>query len=148
MRDGPRQVTVLARDEAMRRLGSVGLGRIVFTERALPAVRLASHIVDEGRIIIRSDEGAVIGNPSDIDGTVVAYEADAVDPKSHLGWTVTVTGVARVVDDPHQVARYQKMVRPWAAGDRDCTIRIGAEIVTGFELASEPSGRVPQGPQA
>lgn len=140
MGDGRRQVNALAKDEAMRRLGSVGVGRIVFTERALPAVRLANHVVDEGRIIIRSDEGTVIVNPSDADGTVVAYEADAVDPRSHLGWTVTVTGVARLIDDPRQVARYQELLSPWAAGDGDYTIRIDAELVTGFELASEPSG--------
>lgn len=139
MGDVPRQVNVLARDEAMRRLGSVKLGRIVFTERALPAVRLASHVVDDGGIIVRSGEGAVIVNPSDPGGTVVAYEADAIDPRSHLGWTVTVTGVARLVDDPHLLARYQKLVRPRAAGNRDCTIRIDADLVTGFELAAEPS---------
>jgi Pyridoxamine 5'-phosphate oxidase len=139
MGQGPRQVNALPRDEAMRRLGSVGLGRIVFTERALPAVRLASHVVDEGHVIVRSDKCAVIVSPSGADGTVVAYEADAIDPRSQAGWTVTVTGVAHLVDDPHQVARYREMAGAWAAGDGNCTIRIDAELVTGFELAGKPS---------
>lgn len=46
--------------ECMILLGSVSLGRIVFTAQALPAVRLVSHLVDGNRVIVRADASAPI----------------------------------------------------------------------------------------
>jgi hypothetical protein len=43
----------LDRGEAMRLLASV-YGRVVFTQNALPAIRPMNHLVDEGRVIIRT----------------------------------------------------------------------------------------------
>src|SRR6516165_1597587 len=39
---------------AMRLLASVDYGRVVFSLRSLPAIRPVNHLVDEGRIIIRT----------------------------------------------------------------------------------------------
>jgi hypothetical protein len=78
----------------MRLLGSVPLGRVVFTARALPAVRPVSHLVDGDYIIIRTDRNAAITSELRAEaGTVVAYEADAIDMAGHLGWSVVVVGV-------------------------------------------------------
>src|SRR5258708_36398974 len=44
----------------MRLLGSVSLGRIVFTARALPAIRPVCHLVDGDYVIIRTDSSAAI----------------------------------------------------------------------------------------
>jgi hypothetical protein len=67
-------------------------------------------------------------------GIVVAYEADAIDPASHLGWSVVITGTAHLVRDTDEVARYQPQLSPWVAGEIDQLIRIRPEIVTGFRL--------------
>ena len=40
--------------EAIRLLASVEFGRVVFTVNALPAIRPVNHLLDEGRIIIRT----------------------------------------------------------------------------------------------
>ncbi|MGC0342598.1 hypothetical protein RKD20_007632 [Streptomyces sp. SLBN-8D4] len=40
--------------EALRLLGSVSLGRIVFTRHALPTVRPVNHVLDGGDIVIRT----------------------------------------------------------------------------------------------
>jgi Pyridoxamine 5'-phosphate oxidase len=50
----------LTRREALLRLGSVSFGRVVFTHRALPAIRPVNHITDNGRVIFRTHEGADI----------------------------------------------------------------------------------------
>ena len=44
----------------MRLLGSVSLGRVVFTARALPAIRPVTHLVDGDHVIIRTDRDAAI----------------------------------------------------------------------------------------
>ena len=122
----------------MSLLGSISLGRIVFTARALPAVRPVTHLVDGDHVIIRTDRSAAItSEPRNHVGTVVAYEADAIDMTEHLGWSVIVVGVARRVIDPDEAAVYRRALRPWVSGAKDQVIAIHADMVTGFRLVAD-----------
>jgi hypothetical protein len=79
----PRKSVELDSDEALRLLGGVSLGRIVFTRQALPTIRPVNHVLDNGDVIIRTHEGAALTSYSQEAagrGVVVAYEADAIDP--------------------------------------------------------------------
>jgi hypothetical protein len=72
----------------------------------LPAIRPVNHVLLDGRIIICSHEGAaIVGVTGAPGGTVVAYEADDINPVERTGWSVVVTGLARIVDDPGEAAR-------------------------------------------
>nr|WP_055509261.1 pyridoxamine 5'-phosphate oxidase family protein [Nonomuraea pusilla] len=124
----------LSERDALRLLAGVPLGRIVFTRHALPAVRPVNHIVADGRIVIRSSSGTMLSDEVASPGAVVAFEADDLDTDLRLGWSVIVTGLAGVVEDPDQAARYKARLRPWLVGDMDQVIAIRPEIVTGFEL--------------
>ncbi|MFI1067459.1 pyridoxamine 5'-phosphate oxidase family protein, partial [Streptomyces spororaveus] len=89
-----RHMRDLDRAEALRLLSTVSLGRIVFTQHALPAVRPVNHFVSGGDIVIRIHEDGALGAlvaPADAPGVVVAYEADVIDSVTHLGWSVVVT---------------------------------------------------------
>ena len=122
----------------MRLLGSVSLGRIVFSARALPAIRPVCHLLDGDHIIIRTDRDAAITSELRADaGTVVAYEADAIDMAEHLGWSVIVVGVAHRVIDPDEAAFYCQALRPWVSGAKDQVITIHADMVTGFRLVAD-----------
>lgn len=127
----------LARAEALQLLGSVALGRIAFTLGALPAIRPANHILDQGAVVLRGHRGvdAVLRAAA---GTVVAYSADVIDPRAYVGWCVTVTGEAEMIDGPTELARYASIVRPIGADEQAYVIRIEPEIVTGFELLQRP----------
>ena len=57
MTDERRRLQELSPVRSMSLLASVPLGRIVFTARALPAVRPASHLVIDDRVIVRADSG-------------------------------------------------------------------------------------------
>jgi hypothetical protein len=104
---------------------------------AASPVMPVNHVVDDGAITIRSHEGAaIVAAASAVDGVVIAYEADTIDPDDHLGWSVIVTGLARLITDPAEIARFQAVIRPWAAGQMDFVIRIIPQIVTGFRLTS------------
>jgi hypothetical protein len=121
--------------ESMRLLGSVPLGRIVFTARALPDVRPVSHLVDDDHVIVRADSGVAITSALRAEpGTVVAYEADAIDPVDHLGWSVTVVGVAHQVTDPVAADAFRRALRHWADDANDQVISISPGTVTGFRL--------------
>src|SRR5258708_14459193 len=122
----------------MRLLGSVSLGRIVFTARVLPAIRPVTHLVDGDYVIIRTDSGAAITSELRAEaGTVVAYEADGIDVAGHRGWSVIVVGVAHRVIDMDEAAFYRRALRPWVSGAKDQVIAIHADMVTGFRLVAD-----------
>lgn len=134
----PRRMKQLDRDEALRLLGTVSLGRIVFTQHALPAVRPVNHLVDGGSIVVRLHDGGALAcllAPSDVPGVVVAYEADVIDPETHLGWSVVVTGYATPVADPEG---YASRLRPWVVQAMPRALRITPDLVTGFRLEADP----------
>ncbi|WP_128381363.1 pyridoxamine 5'-phosphate oxidase family protein [Streptomyces cavernae] len=128
--------------EALRLLSEVPLGRIVFTRHALPTIRPVNHLLDNGDVVIRTQEGTALttrAHEADDRGVVVAYEADSIDPETHLGWSVVVTGYALPVTDPADLARYRTMLTPWVTGTMDQAIRIRPELVTGIRLTSAES---------
>lgn len=152
MSDCPWKIGYVTRGEALSLLASVWLGRIVFTENAMPAVRPASHLVEEGDIIARSHDGSAVVPAADcerVPGTglvpgperemVVAYQADEIDVGSRLGWSVVVTGPARPVLDPAEIERYAALLSPWNDAEEGQLIRIHPGIVTGYRLIEKPS---------
>jgi Pyridoxamine 5'-phosphate oxidase len=135
-----RDVVELDRAEALRLLASVDHGRVVFTREALPAIRPVNHLVDDGRVIVRTRLTAKVstavrsGSTSEV---IVAYEADDLDPQQRLGWSVVVTGPAITITDPDQIARYEQLLQPWVNMTMDTVIAIESEIVTGVHIVSD-----------
>ncbi|MEU6069790.1 pyridoxamine 5'-phosphate oxidase family protein [Streptomyces sp. NPDC047082] len=133
----PRRSTELDSAEALRLLGSVPMGRIVFTRSALPTIRPVNHILDDGQIVIRTHEGAALTSHTRHNGSqgvVVAYEADMIDPDTHVGWSVVVTGFAELVTDEQDLARYREMLRPWVRQTMDQAVRIRPDLVCGIRV--------------
>jgi len=134
MTGGLRKLEELDPRESMTLLGSVPLGRIVFTARALPAVRPARHIVDDEHLIVCADGEPAITSAKPGTGTVVAYQTDAIDPADNLGWSVTVVGVAHRVTDPAAADVFRRALHHWADDGNDQIISISPGVVTGFRL--------------
>jgi len=129
----PARMTELGREESLALLASVPLGRVGFSQQALPTIRPVNHLVDGEHIVIRTRTGsALLRDPSLAE--VVVYEADQIDLEARTGWSVLVTGRASLVTDPLDVARYQQLLMPWIDIDMDHVVKITAEIVTGYRL--------------
>ncbi|MEU8687369.1 pyridoxamine 5'-phosphate oxidase family protein [Streptomyces sp. NPDC048665] len=123
----------LGRDEALKLLGTVQLGRVAFTDQALPAIRPVNHLVDAGGIIVRTHGGsALLGRA--LQSEVVAYEADEIDAATRTGWTVVITGTATRILDPGALARYRSLLMPWVDAEMGHVVRIQPEIVSGYRL--------------
>lgn len=134
-----RGLAELPRDEALRLLASVPFGRVVFTARAMPAIRPVNHLVDSDSIIIRTSLGSALSTGVDGTGMVVAYEADEIDPVTRQGWSVVVVGRAVLVTDGLLIAGYRRALHPWVVGLHDEVIAIGTDVVTGY-LLQPPDG--------
>ncbi len=126
----------LSREECLRLIGQVPLGRIVYTRQALPAVELVNFALDEGDIIIRTDPSGKLAAATR--GAVVAFEADSVDTVTRVGWSVTIIGYSRAVSDRGEIRRLERIgLVSWAPGKRDHFIRISPSIVTARGLTGE-----------
>jgi nitroimidazol reductase NimA-like FMN-containing flavoprotein (pyridoxamine 5'-phosphate oxidase superfamily) len=93
--DRDRAQVVLGRAESLRLLGSVGIGRLAYTQAALPAILPVSFSLHDDDVLIQ-----VPGDSPLIDqlrGSVVAFEADAYDAAVRTGWTVAVIGASRLL---------------------------------------------------
>jgi nitroimidazol reductase NimA-like FMN-containing flavoprotein (pyridoxamine 5'-phosphate oxidase superfamily) len=137
--DEQRALNQLSRSTSLKLLGSVSIGRLVFTHEALPAIRPVNHLVEGESIVVRATAGAAITSAAGRDGAVVAYEADEINPETQLGWSVIIVGTARLLTDEKAAARYRARLRPWISDAADDVITISADIVTGYRL-------VPAGP--
>ena len=137
----PNDSHVLPPSEAIRLLATADFGRVVFSLNALPAIRPVNHVVDDGRIIIRTRLTRAISTvvtSADSGGVVVAYEADELDPWSRSGWSVVVTGWARPVTDPERVSRYERLLHPWV-NHADTVLAIEPQTVSGLLINLSPS---------
>ncbi|GAA4622067.1 pyridoxamine 5'-phosphate oxidase family protein [Actinoallomurus vinaceus] len=130
---------VLGAQECLRLLETVPVGRIVFTDRALPAVQPVNFAVSGGDIIIRTAPGSKLAAAAR--DAVVAFEADDLDPVSGSGWSVVVTGQARVVAEAGELARVRALaLRVWAPGARDHFLAITPELVSGRRISASAGG--------
>ncbi|TYB45727.1 pyridoxamine 5'-phosphate oxidase family protein [Actinomadura chibensis] len=133
LKDGPRSLT---RGECLDLMSTARVGRVVFTEQALPAVMPVGFVMDGGDAVVGVPPGS--GLAAATDGTIVAFEADDLDATGPSGWTVTVIGRARAVRDPGDHAR--EALRAWTGGPSPEFVRISCQRVTGRRLGPSPTG--------
>lgn len=124
---------VLDRAECLSLLRSVPLGRIVFTDRALPAVQPVNFVVAFGSVIIRTSAGSKLAAAAR--HAIVAFEVDEYDTVTRTGWSVVIVGQAEVVSDPIEIESLAGLpLETWAPGQRNHYIRIRPELVTGRRI--------------
>jgi len=128
-----KELAMLDRQECLELLQRVRVGRLVFTEGALPAVQPVNFRLFRDNVVIRVAGGVKLEAAAR--NFVVAFQADELDPDLRTGWSVTVVGHAqRITDVDELVAVSGTFVQPWAAGTRDQFVRILTEKVTGRRL--------------
>jgi nitroimidazol reductase NimA-like FMN-containing flavoprotein (pyridoxamine 5'-phosphate oxidase superfamily) len=123
---------VLSEQQSREALTRAEVGRVVFTDRALPAVLPVTYIVDDGTIVIRTARGSRLARAAD--GAVLAFETDDLNRSTRSGWSVVVTGEGYVETDPDEQARLAELLEPWVPGVKAVFIRIPLTVVTGREV--------------
>ena len=143
-RAGSDGLVELDRPECMRLLAGQEVGRVVYTEAALPAVTVVTYALLGSSIVFRTSAESRLARR--VPGSVVAFEVDDLDPVSRTGWTVVATGPAYLVTEPSMLARLDALLLvPWATGDRRTYIRISPGLMTGRRIVPSALKAPPDG---
>jgi uncharacterized protein len=133
---------VLGRDACLDLLATATLGRIGVSSGALPSVVPVNFRFDGRQILIWTGVGTKLD--AAVANAVVAFEVDEIDLVAHTGWSVMVTGIARELTEPGELATAQTPpLARWAPGTDHRVIAISPELVSGRRIVpglTAPSG--------
>jgi nitroimidazol reductase NimA-like FMN-containing flavoprotein (pyridoxamine 5'-phosphate oxidase superfamily) len=130
-----RLLDVLGEAECRRLLGTADVGRIAFTEGAMPAIQPAAYALRGDDVVIPTGLGSKMAAGSR--GAVLAFEVDDYDLDERTGWSVTVIGPSRLVTDPGQVAALDALgVQPWLPTTAHGYIALHMSVVRGRRITA------------
>ena len=126
---------VLSRRDCLRLLAQSRVGRVVVTDRALPACFPVTFALLEDDVVFLTACGSKLHAAEGEE--VMAFEADDIDSVAQSGWSVLVQGLASVITEAGDVARAQTLgLEPWAPSSQRQFMRIRSELVSGRRLLS------------
>jgi nitroimidazol reductase NimA-like FMN-containing flavoprotein (pyridoxamine 5'-phosphate oxidase superfamily) len=126
---------VLEREACLRLLDSVTLGRIGVSSGALPCVLPVNFRLVDDQVVFRTGIGTKLDAATQ--HAVVAFEVDQMDPITHEGWSVMVTGVAREVTDPRELDRLaSERIPRWAPTGDGRVVAVSTDLVTGRRIVA------------
>jgi nitroimidazol reductase NimA-like FMN-containing flavoprotein (pyridoxamine 5'-phosphate oxidase superfamily) len=121
---------VLSREDCLALLKTALLGRVAITTKALPSIVPVNFRFDGSEILIRTGRGTKLDAATQ--NAVVAFEVDEVEPSRQIGWSVVVTGIAREITDPDELADAEKLhLERWAPGPDHRVVAISTDVVSG-----------------
>ena len=119
--------------ECLRLLATADIGRVVFSDAALPAAQPVNYVLDGTDVIFRTANGTKLAAATR--HAVVAFQADAIDTRTRTGWTVLGVGETYEVTDPVRLAALAPVQPdPWAPGHTAHTICIPLQHLSGRRL--------------
>jgi nitroimidazol reductase NimA-like FMN-containing flavoprotein (pyridoxamine 5'-phosphate oxidase superfamily) len=127
------ELTELGRQECLRLLAGGIVGRVVFTEAALPAAHPVSYLLDGDEIVFCTTNGGKLAAATL--HRVVAFQADKIDPAGRTGWSVLGVGQAYEITDPRRLTELaDRMPEPWLTNRGGHTVAIPLQRLTGRVL--------------
>ncbi|MFI1198861.1 pyridoxamine 5'-phosphate oxidase family protein [Streptomyces sp. BHT-5-2] len=126
-----RRMVDISGEEALYLLAGASLGRLVYEQRDVIAVRPAVHVLEYGRLIVRTPVPAATLAAR----VTVTYHADQINPTTGTGWAVSASGLAEVVTDPGETGHYRRTLSGWVHGPHDTLLRIHPQTVNGYRFA-------------
>jgi nitroimidazol reductase NimA-like FMN-containing flavoprotein (pyridoxamine 5'-phosphate oxidase superfamily) len=127
------EVRMLERGDCLRRLAGGGIGRVVYTDSAMPAIQPVNYFLDGEEIIFRTEDDSklVIATRH----AIVAFEVDDINGQTRTGWSVVGIGEAYEIVDPTRLAELAaKLPQSWTTYPGAHTVSIPLQVLTGRNL--------------
>lgn len=123
----------LSEGDALALMATAPVGRLVYSDRALPFVVPVNFVLDGADVIVRTGRRSRLATHAS--GNIVAFEVDNVDVATKSGWSVVVTGRVELVVDAAERARLDALnLNSWVPTPTDQYLRLRPEIITGRRL--------------
>lgn len=119
----------LTTEQCEAHLAAGGVGRVLFATDRGPVALPVNFEFTDGQIVLSTDvaKAALLETQP-----VVGFEVDRVDDAMSEGWSVLVSGRARVVDDPEELLRLASLdLEAWAGGARHSLVCVTPDETTG-----------------
>ncbi|MBW0113874.1 pyridoxamine 5'-phosphate oxidase family protein [Pseudonocardia abyssalis] len=120
---------LLSRADCLRLMAATALGRVVFTDAAMPAVRPVTFVLDGDEAVFRVPHGGPLDAATH--GAVVGFQVDAIDHDTHVGWSVVGIGRAYEVTAP---GRRGGLPAGWDADGTAHTVAVPLEQLSGERI--------------
>jgi uncharacterized protein len=134
-RAGAVELVELDRGECLRLLAGHDIGRIIFTDAALPAAQPVGYLLDDEEIVFRVPDGSKLAAAAR--DAVVAFQVDRLDAGTRTGWSVLGVGRAyEVVVPSRQAALAERMPAPWIPHCPARTFAIPLQRLSGRNLVA------------
>jgi nitroimidazol reductase NimA-like FMN-containing flavoprotein (pyridoxamine 5'-phosphate oxidase superfamily) len=123
-------LTAIDRAGCLDLLASSQIGRVVYTEAAMPAAHPVNYLLDGEEIVFRTGGGAKLAAAAR--GAVVGFQADEINLERRCGWSVLGVGEAYEIVDPARLAALaERLPTPWVSGRTGHCISIPLQRLTG-----------------
>jgi hypothetical protein len=137
--DSTRIAVDLDPSECLRLLATADIGRVVYTERALPAVMPTKFTLADGNVLLRVAHDSRLATK--LPGSIVAFQVDNFVQGALSGMSVLVTGQCRTVTDGARLGWLGHQRDPEFAGLRLVVLEIAGTLLTGLRIFPETSGK-------
>ena len=110
-----------------------GVGRFLYVADRGPVAAPVNYRMLGDTVVFRTGQASPIAEA--IGQQSVSFEVDHLDSVLAEGWSVLVSGTARLVTDPAELDEVTALgAEPWAGGEREAYIRLTASEITGRRI--------------
>lgn len=126
-------------DECRAHVAAGGIGRFLFDDPGRGPVAIpVNYKMDGDGVIFRTSGTSGFGAEIRLNAAFaekVSFDVDHLDDVLGEGWSVLLSGSARIITDPAEVAGAKALhIEPWAGGDRDVYVRLMPTQITGRRI--------------
>lgn len=123
----------LSRRECLNLLAAAGIGRVIFTDQALPAAQPVNYLLDGEEVVFRTANGSKLAAATR--HAVVGFEVDEIDVTTRTGWSVLGVGETYEIVHPTRLRDLAgRHLDPWVTGHDAHTLCIALQMITGRRL--------------
>lgn len=132
---GRYEVQAMDHEACVERLRSTDIGRVAAVVEDHPVMSPVVYAMADDLIVFRITRGKMLDTA--LRGGPVAFEVDDIDLEVGAGWSVVVTGWARVATTPAQAEHFATLPLPtWVPDKTDQWIVVHPERFTGRRLVA------------